>query len=188
MKFVKSAENPCDYIKDDKKEICFIGRSNVGKSSLINALANQNHLARTSANPGRTQVVNYFDAGDYRLVDLPGYGFAKANKETQKKIQQIIENYIVESPNLHAVFQVCDANVITTLDEQMAAYFQDNIIHHYVILNKIDKQNISTYQNQLSKISQYLSVPVDHFILVSAKTKRNIEILKKTIYRVINEK
>ncbi len=188
MKFIKSAEHPKDYLKDDKKEVCFIGRSNVGKSSLINALANQNNLARTSSTPGRTQVVNYFDDEKYRLVDLPGYGFAKASKEVQNKIQQVIENYIVESKNLYAIFQICDANVITTLDQQMASYFASNIENHFVVLNKIDKSSISTYQNNLSKISQYLQVPIDHILLVSAKSKKNIDLLKKTIYRVINEK
>lgn len=187
MKFIKSVEQPKDFIKDDKKEICFIGRSNVGKSSLINALANNKSLAKTSSTPGRTRLINYFDADEYRLVDLPGYGFAKLSKQEQNKIQKIIEDYVVESKNLHAIFQVCDANVITMLDEQMSEYFSKNIDNHFIVLNKIDRNNISKYKNNLNKISEYLSVDIDKIIMVSAKKRINIDELNKIIWRVVNE-
>lgn len=188
MKFVKSAQNASDFINDNKKEICFIGRSNVGKSSLINAIGNNKNLAKTSSTPGRTQLINYFDDDDYRLVDLPGYGFAKVSKNKQKKLQKIIETYIVESKNLHAIFQICDANVITTLDAQMSYYFNKNIDKHYVILNKIDRNNISTYKNNIDKIAEYLDVPKENIILVSAKNKTNIDLLKKMIWNTCYEK
>lgn len=188
MKFIKSAQDATGFIKDDKKEICFIGRSNVGKSSLINALANNKSLAKTSSTPGRTQLINYFDNNEYRIVDLPGYGFAKVSKQEQKKLQDIIETYIVESNNLHAIFQICDANVITTLDAQMSYYFNENIDKHYVVLNKIDRYGVAKYKNNLDKVSKYLDVPKENIILVSAKNKINIDELRKTIWKVYNEK
>ena len=181
MKFIKSAKEVSGFINDCKKEICLIGRSNVGKSSLINSLANNKSLAKTSSTPGRTKLINFFDCGDYRLVDLPGYGFAKLSKSEQREIQEIIETYIVESKNLHAIFQVCDANVITTLDAQMSYYFNENIDKHYIILNKIDKNNISKYKNNLKKIADYLDVDEKNIIMVSAKNKTNILELKKLI-------
>lgn len=185
MKFIKSASCPEEYIMDDTPEICFVGRSNVGKSSIINALANQKNLAKTSSTPGRTKLVNFFDNGKFRLVDLPGYGFAKVSKREQFKISEVIDLYITQSRNLKAVFQVCDANVITDLDVEMANYFNNNIDHHYILLNKVDKNNISKYQNNLIKISSFLKVDIEQLVLTSAKTKLNIKNINNLMYEII---
>ncbi|MDE7434159.1 MAG: ribosome biogenesis GTP-binding protein YihA/YsxC, partial [Mycoplasmoidaceae bacterium] len=96
-------------MQDDKTEFCFIGRSNSGKSTIINAIANKK-IAKSSSMPGRTQLVNFFDCGKYRIVDLPGYGFAKVSKESKKYLSLIIEEYLLHRKNLFGVFQICDAN------------------------------------------------------------------------------
>lgn len=187
MKFIKSVTNSKDFINDKKKEICFIGRSNVGKSSLINALANNKNLAKTSSTPGRTQLINLFEDENYRLVDLPGYGFAKLPKWKRLEIKEMIEDYIVNAKNLFAVFQICDANVLTELDANMANYLKQNIKNFYVVMNKIDKNNINKYINNLDKIENFLRVNKKDIIMVSAKNKKNIDLLRKKIYSIINE-
>jgi len=172
-KFIKSAANIEDWINDQVTEFCFVGRSNVGKSTLINALA-KSEIAKTSKTPGRTQLVNFYDFADFRIVDLPGYGFANTNKLKQQSITMIIDKYLAYRTNLYAIFQVCDANVITELDQQMSIYFNSRFKNHFVILNKIDKQNLNLYVSKLSKIAKYLHVDVNSLLLVSAKKQKNI--------------
>jgi GTP-binding protein len=127
--FIKSATCNQDWIKDQVSEICFVGRSNVGKSTLINVLANQ-AIAKTSKTPGRTQVVNFYDFGKYRLVDLPGYGFMIGSHKLKHQVSDIINEYLSSRANLYVVFQVCDANVITELDASMSLYIQKYFKNH----------------------------------------------------------
>lgn len=171
--FIKSAQSPKDWIIDTKKEICFIGRSNVGKSSLINSLANSN-IAKTSNTPGRTQLANFFDFGKFRIVDLPGYGFANVSKYKQLELLNIINTYLTQRKNLTCVFLVCDINVITDKDVEMANFLQSNFMNYFVILNKSDKYAKSHFDNNKIKIASYLNVEVDKLIPVSAKNKTNV--------------
>ncbi len=187
-KFIKSAQNKSQFITDKTLEICFIGRSNVGKSSLINAIAKQN-IARSSNTPGRTQLVNFFDFGKYRLVDLPGYGFAKVSKSKKEELVYVIEDYLSDRANLVAVFQLCDINVITNDDAEMSVWFENNYKNHIVVLNKVDKANRSYFDNNKVKIAKFLNVSVDRLIPVSAKSGTNISQLEKKINEIVyNEK
>jgi GTP-binding protein len=160
--------------------VTLIGRSNVGKSTIINALARQS-IAKTSKTPGRTQTVNFYDFDKYRLVDLPGYGYLKGSNQLQEQITSIINTYLSERKNLFIVIQVCDANVITPQDVTMSTYLSKKFKHHYVVLNKIDKQSLSIYQNNLKKIANYLRIKEDKVLLVSAKNKINIKNLNTLI-------
>lgn len=186
VKFIKSASKQEDWIVDDKTEICFIGRSNCGKSSLINAIAKQT-VARSSSTPGRTQLVNFFDSSKFRLVDLPGYGFASVSKKMKSYLEVIIQEYLLYRKNLFAVFQVCDANVITEDDARMSKFLQQRFINHFVILNKTDKHPISTYQNNLAKTARFLGTKIDSIFLVSAKKKTNIDLIEKKIKNIFSQ-
>ena len=109
-KFVKSVQtiNDIDLAKN-MIDFCFFGRSNVGKSSLINALANQT-ISRTSKHPGRTQLINIFSFNNYRIIDLPGYGYANVSKDKKINIDNMLNDYINHSLTLFAVFLICDAS------------------------------------------------------------------------------
>ncbi len=186
-KFIKSAAQARDWIQDTKKEICFIGRSNVGKSTLINTLANQK-IAKTSNTPGRTQLVNFFDFGNYRLVDLPGYGFAKASKSKRDDLQDIIDDFICNRENLVAVFQICDCSVITPQDVDVSQYLSSLHDNHFIVLNKLDKQNKSFYDNNKQKIANYLNKDTENIYPISCKAKTNINKLNALINKLIQEK
>ena len=132
--FVTSLAKIDNYVNLDIPEIAFVGRSNVGKSSLINALTNRNKLAKTSSLPGRTRLVNYFLINDrFMLVDLPGYGFAKASKESQKEWQTLISGYLQCSEDLKIVFVLVDIRITPSeLDKQMLEYLYYYNIHFFI--------------------------------------------------------
>lgn len=182
--FIKSCASNKDWPKDEKKEICFIGRSNVGKSSLINALANAK-IAKTSNTPGRTQLANFYDFDKFRLIDLPGYGFANVNKSKHYELSKIISEYIYLRSNLVAVFQIIDISVITDLDVQMYELLSSRFANHFIVLNKIDKQNKSYFDNNISKIMEKIKKEKQDFIPVSSKTKANILELRKKIFEMV---
>ena len=186
IKFVKSASEQKDWIQDDKTEFCFIGRSNSGKSTIINAIANKK-IAKSSSMPGRTQLVNFFDCGKYRIVDLPGYGFAKVSKESKKYLSLIIEEYLLHRKNLFGVFQICDANVITQEDLEMSKFLQQRFINYFVILNKTDKHPLNTYTNKLATYSRMFGIKFDNFFFVSAKNKMNIALIPKMIKKFLEQ-
>ncbi|MDE5949644.1 MAG: ribosome biogenesis GTP-binding protein YihA/YsxC [Malacoplasma sp.] len=178
--FIKSCFSSNDWISDDKKEVCFIGRSNVGKSSLINALANAK-IAKTSNTPGRTQLANFYDFNKFRLVDLPGYGFAKVSKSKHFELSKIISEYIYLRKNLIAVFQIVDLSVITDLDVEMSNLLSERFKNHYIVLNKADKQAKSYFDNNIKKITSKFNKSQDSFICLSAKNKTNILALKNIL-------
>lgn len=184
INFIKSASKPTDFFNDETPEICLMGRSNVGKSSLINALAN-NQVSKTSSTPGRTQLVNYFDAQNFRIVDLPGYGYANLSKAKINEIKKMTDEYLHLSNNLLAIFHICDANVIMEKDLSMAKYLKQQSKNYFLVLNKIDKQKMYWYKNNLNKYAEMFKLPPSQIILVSAKDKTNINelfsLMKKSI-------
>lgn len=155
---------------DDKVEVAFAGRSNVGKSSLINALFGQRKLAKTSSTPGRTQQLNYFNLDDkLYLVDLPGYGFAKAPKEIVQNWQKLINTYLVGRANLRRVFLLIDSrHGIKKIDEDIMDMLDKAAVTYQIVLTKIDK--ISTKQLE--------SVIAETAAKASAHTAAHINILK----------
>ncbi|QDI64835.1 YihA family ribosome biogenesis GTP-binding protein [Ureaplasma urealyticum] len=185
-KFIKSAQYFDQYPVDKQFEICVIGRSNVGKSSLINALANEK-IARTSNTPGRTQLVNFFDFNSFRLVDLPGYGFARVSKDKQLDLATIIDQYLGYRQNLCAVFQICDINVLTNDDVEMSRYFENQNYAHFVVLNKVDKVNKSHFDNNKQKIAKFLNISVDRLLCVSAQKNTNVSTLFALMKKVVIE-
>ncbi len=183
-KFVKSADCvEAIAIDDTITEFCFIGRSNVGKSTLINALANQN-IARTSKQPGRTQLINVFDFGIYRIIDLPGYGYAKVSKWQKYNINQMVVDYISNRSNLFCIFQICDIQHITEMDIDVYKNVKKRFVNVFIVLNKIDKVNKSYFDNNKLKIAKLFGCKVENLIPISAFKKLNISYIKKLINKL----
>ena len=173
VKFVKSVVDVND-IDIDKNivDFCFFGRSNVGKSSLINALANQS-ISRTSKQPGRTQLINIFLFNNYRIIDLPGYGYAYASKTKKKQIDNMLNDYVNHSISLFAIFLICDISVITKQDILMYKLLNEKFKYVYILLNKIDKVSKSYFTNHKKQIMQSFSIHEQNLIPVSAKIIQN---------------
>ena len=148
-RFVKSAKQPDDFPHDQRPEIVFCGRSNIGKSSLLNALTNSRGLARTSSTPGRTQTINFFlvDERTY-FVDLPGYGYANVSKTTRNSWGRMIETYLTGRKELKLVLMLVDCRIPPTESDRMLKEWLDhNGIPNAVVLTKADKLS----KNQLTK-------------------------------------
>ncbi|NND80972.1 MAG: YihA family ribosome biogenesis GTP-binding protein [Gammaproteobacteria bacterium] len=159
--FLLGAAEPEQFPKDDKVEIAFAGRSNVGKSSAINAIANRRKLARTSKTPGRTQQINFFSLGEQaRLVDLPGYGFAQVPLSVKEKWQATIHQYLAERTNLIVLVLLMDIrHPLSDLDRQMVQWAADSELSTQVLLTKADKlkrgktaATVLAVERELSKI------------------------------------
>ena len=155
-------------------EVAFAGKSNVGKSSLINALMNRKSLARTSAQPGKTQTINFYNINDAMyLVDLPGYGYAKVSEEVKKKWGKMIENYLQTSKRLKAVFLLIDIRHDPSANDKM---MYDWMVYEgyapIIIATKLDKIKRSQIQKQVKAIRVGLGVePGTTIIPFSAETK-----------------
>lgn len=139
--FVKSVVDPKLLPADNQPQVAFLGRSNVGKSSLINSLTKKKGLSRTSSTPGRTQMINLFKINkSFYLVDLPGYGYAKASVTNKKVFQDLIFGYLDSAKRLVLAVAIIDARVgPTALDLQMLIHLEEQRIPFIVIANKIDK-------------------------------------------------
>lgn len=139
--FILGAAEPHQFPQDEQAEIAFAGRSNVGKSSAINAICNRRKLARTSKVPGRTQQINFFTMGENaRLVDLPGYGYAQVPLAVKKKWEKTIQEYLTGRPNLRVLVLLMDIrHPLTDLDWQMIRWASDADLPTQVLLTKADK-------------------------------------------------
>lgn len=158
-KFIKGIVGEDEVLTDGIPQVAFIGRSNVGKSSVINSIANQSSLARTSSFPGRTQEVNIFLINkDFYLVDLPGYGFAKGSKEMQENLQRLIYWYFFESQTEQKkVVLIIDANIgPTNNDMEMLYSLKEAGKSVVVVANKIDKIKKTILNKELEKIKQVI--------------------------------
>lgn len=145
--FVKSSVNNSQCPPDDMPEYAFIGRSNVGKSSLINMLTGQTKLAKISGTPGKTQQINHFIINEeWYLVDLPGYGYAKVSKTERKKWEQFIRDYIIERANLVCLFVLVDSrHMPQAIDMEFINWLGENGVPFSIIFTKLDKQSKSKF-------------------------------------------
>ena len=161
--------------KNTKPEIAFAGKSNVGKSSLINALMNRKSYARISATPGKTQTINYYSINDEMyLVDLPGYGYAKVSEQEKIKWGQLIERYLHSSAQLKAVFLLIDIrHAPSENDRIMYQWIVDQGFHPIIIATKLDKIKRSQVQKQMKVLREGLKlIPWTTIIPFSSQTKQ----------------
>ncbi len=168
--FITSVASSDKFYKTNKPIIAVAGKSNVGKSSLINMLANRKKLAKTSVTPGRTRLINYFDFGEFVLADLPGYGFAKVSKEEKKKWAVLLETFLA-TEKITLLLSLVDARHDPTADDKMMI----NYLYHYavpftLIATKTDKLAKTRVKPRLKEIATELKVGVADIIGSSAET------------------
>ncbi len=176
--------------ENTKPEIAFAGKSNVGKSSLINALLNRKSLARTSSQPGKTQTINFYNINDEMYcVDLPGYGFAKVSKETQEKWGKMIEKYLHKSAMLKAVFLLIDIrHEPGANDKNMYQWILSNGYEPIIIATKLDKINRSQIAKNVKIIKKALEVTPNTVVIpFSAATKQGRDEIWKLIDELVGQ-
>jgi len=181
--FVKSAARVSHYPPEDFPEIAVLGRSNVGKSALLNSLLQRRSLVKVSRTPGRTQLINFFSVGDRMLlVDLPGYGFAKVPKSVQRQWRPMIESYLDSRKTLVACLFLLDIRRTPSEDDMdmwnWLLHFDRLVIP---VLTKADKLSRQKQRNQLLRIANLLDVPHEAIVVTSAKTHAGKERLRKLI-------
>ena len=183
--FIKSAVKPSQYPKADFPEIAFSGRSNVGKSSLINTLLNRKRLVKTSSTPGRTQLINFFLINSaFCFVDLPGYGYARVPASVQKKWGPMIETYFLTRNTLKGVVLIIDIRRTPGMEElELIAWFSRFEIQPILVLTKTDKLSKTKQIKRQLAIAEKLEVDKDNLILFSARTGRG----KKDVWNAIEK-
>ncbi len=179
LRFVSSASRTHQLPEADR-EVAFVGRSNVGKSSLINALANHKQLARVSNTPGRTQLINLFEhVGGGTVVDLPGYGYAKVPGHIRKDWGAMIEGYLLEREGLEMVFVLVDGPIgPTPLDEQMLEWLRDNEVPHTVVATKMDKVKSAKRRTRKNELAAGCMLDTGDIVWVSSAKNVNIDQLR----------
>lgn len=173
-----SAANKSHYPQDDIPEVALAGRSNVGKSSFINTLLNRKNLARTSGKPGKTQLLNFFNVDDkLRLVDVPGYGYARVSKKEREKWGRMIEEYLTSRENLKAVVSLVDFRHEPSADDvQMYEFLKYYDIPVILVATKADKIPRGKWNKHESMIKKKLDFDTsDSFIIFSSVTKEGLE-------------
>jgi GTP-binding protein len=176
--FIKSAVKPDQYPPAELPEIAFVGRSNVGKSSLINLLVNRKNLVRTSNTPGRTQLINFFsvNSDSFMLVDLPGYGFAKVPLSVKKEWGPMMGAYLSKRETLRGVVLILDVRREPSVeDHQMLDLLRANNIPPILVITKCDKVSKNERKRQAQIISRTLQVQESEFLFFSALTREGIE-------------
>ena len=182
--FEKSFGTAAQLEASDLPEICFCGRSNVGKSSLINRVLGRKSIARVSSKPGKTVTVNFYRVGDFRLVDLPGYGYAKVPFSEKSRWAELMEGYFRSGRNIKMAFQLIDMrHPATEFDISMLDFMSQVGIPYTVILTKSDKLNKTETENRLSLIREELGVFAENTEIIpfSAQNSNGVESLRAVI-------
>lgn len=171
-RFVKSAMDPKDYPRDRRPEVAFVGRSNVGKSSLLNVLLNKKGLAKTSGTPGKTQTLNFFDVnGKIYFVDLPGYGFAKVPLSVKEHWNRVMGDYLRERDMLRMVVLLVDArHKPTELDQQMLTMLEEAEVPTLITATKFDKLKQTERRKNLKRIRETFGLDEDAMVVPFSAT------------------
>ena len=169
--FITSAARADQFIKPDKPMIAVCGKSNVGKSSFINMLANRKKLAKTSSEPGRTRLVNYFDFGEFILADLPGYGFARVSKGEKEKWAKTLDQFFKDKAKIAHVFMLVDSRHDPTADDtQMIEFLHYHMIPFTVTLTKADKLSRMKLNEHIKAIAADLYLGRSNLLATSSET------------------
>ncbi|MDD3082137.1 MAG: ribosome biogenesis GTP-binding protein YihA/YsxC [Desulfobacterales bacterium] len=177
--FIKSAVKSAHYPPECFPEIAFAGRSNVGKSSLINTLINRRNLVKTSSQPGRTQLLNFFLINDaLMMVDLPGYGYAKVPRAIQKTWKPMVETYLTTRKSLKGVVLIVDIRRTPGLEENaLLEWLKYQSIPCIIVITKSDKLSKTEQLKRLSDLSETLGRDPNELVLFSAKSRQGKDVL-----------
>jgi GTP-binding protein len=186
--FITSATKPSQYPPARLAEVAFAGRSNVGKSSLINTIVNRKRLVKTSSTPGRTRLINFFDINQRMgFVDLPGYGYAKVPLSVRKKWGPMIETYLSGRETLRGVVVIMDIRRIPGQEElNLLGWLNHYAIAGILVLTKTDKLSKNKQTKQVNLIAQTLARDKNDFILFSAKSRRGRDALWNAILSLVD--
>ena len=185
--FITSAAKAEQFITPTKPMIAVCGKSNVGKSSFINMLANRKKLAKTSSEPGRTRLVNYFDFGEFMLADLPGYGFAKVSKMEKLKWAKTLDEFFAQKQYVAHVFMLVDSRHDPTEDDlQMIEFLHFHTIPFTVVLTKADKLSRMKLKEHIKAIAADLRFGVANLIATSAETGYGKADILNKVYDIIH--
>jgi GTP-binding protein len=189
--FITSAATASQFITPDKPMIAVCGKSNVGKSSFINMLANRKKLAKTSSEPGRTRLVNYFDFGEFILADLPGYGFARVSKGEKEKWAKTLDQFFKNKENIAHVFMLVDSRHDPTADDvQMIEFLHYHTIPFTVTLTKSDKLSRMKLKEHIKAIAADLYLTPGNMLATSSETgygKNEVLAKIKSVIEVVND-
>ena len=184
--FITSAARKEQFITPTKPMIAVCGKSNVGKSSFINMMANRKKLAKTSSEPGRTRLVNYFDFGEFILADLPGYGFARVSKTEKEKWAKTLDAFFKDKEKIAHVFMLVDARHDPTADDlQMLEYLHYHILPFTVVLTKADKLSKMKVKEHKRAIAADLYLGEGNLLATSSETGYGKEDVLQKIAQVI---
>lgn len=181
--FVTSAVRPQQYPAAELPELAFAGRSNVGKSSLINTLVSRRKLVQTSSTPGKTRLINFFRVNDaLMLVDLPGYGYARVSEEERRNWRPMIERYLSNRENLKAVVVILDIRrAPNEEDAQLLDWLARREIASILVVTKADKLSKTAQLKQLKIIAGALEIDPDDLVLFSSKSRQGRDVLWRTL-------
>jgi len=184
--FITSAADKSQFIKSDKPIIAVCGKSNVGKSSFINMLANRKKLAKVSKEPGRTRLVNYFDFGTFILADLPGYGYARVSKAEKLKWARLLDDFFADKENIAHVFALADIRHDPTADDrQMVEYLYYHTVPFTVIATKADKLSRAQADKSLFNIAAAYKCGKDNVLATSAETRQGLDRVLEKIENIL---
>ncbi len=185
-RFVISAGTEAQFQTFDKPVIAVCGRSNVGKSSFLNKLANNGKLARTSKDPGRTRLVNYFDFGPFVMADLPGYGFAKVSKAESDKWASLMEKFFAKAQITHAFSLMDIRHEPTAADLQMVNYLYVNNIPFTIIATKADKLSKEGARKGVRTIAQTVKCGEGNILAVSSQTGSGFDKILERLEQIVS--